>query len=131
MADWSPAAPVPGIILSYMYTLRDLRCIHVAAATIVVYDHLTTIAAEIDLVWRQRKWSIVNILFLLNRYGGEAALVGYMILSFLTPSYGWEKKYVDAELFKLVAFIDLYLAVMPIPKLLSTFCQLQDPDHSA
>ncbi|KAF4614442.1 hypothetical protein D9613_002490 [Agrocybe pediades] len=46
----------------------------VAAATCALYDHVTTLDEEIELVWR-RKWSVVQMLFLFNRYAGDVLLM--------------------------------------------------------
>ncbi|KAG2120518.1 uncharacterized protein F5147DRAFT_2363 [Suillus discolor] len=41
----------------------------VAAASVVVYDWVLTLAQEIDLVWTQR-WSLMTVLYLVTRYVG-------------------------------------------------------------
>lgn len=43
-----------------------------STATCVVYDHLTTLDLEVELVWKRPKWSLVQVLFLINRYVGDA-----------------------------------------------------------
>ncbi|KAG2004846.1 hypothetical protein CC2G_003356 [Coprinopsis cinerea AmutBmut pab1-1] len=46
----------------------------VAATTAVLYDHVTTLDLEVELVWR-RKWTFVQVLFVVNRYLGDALFV--------------------------------------------------------
>ncbi|KIJ94819.1 hypothetical protein K443DRAFT_683451 [Laccaria amethystina LaAM-08-1] len=43
----------------------------VAITVAVLYDHLITLDVEIDLIWK-KKWSAVKVLFVINRYFGEA-----------------------------------------------------------
>ncbi|KAF9562758.1 hypothetical protein CPC08DRAFT_361381 [Agrocybe pediades] len=52
-----------------------LAIVYLATATCVVYDHLTTLGDEIELVWQRQKWSPVQYLFLLNRYLGDATQI--------------------------------------------------------
>ncbi|KAG2364204.1 hypothetical protein BDR07DRAFT_1402285 [Suillus spraguei] len=41
----------------------------VAAAVVVVYDWVLTLAQEIELIWKQR-WSLMTVLYLMTRYIG-------------------------------------------------------------
>ncbi|KAG2012925.1 hypothetical protein CC2G_009875 [Coprinopsis cinerea AmutBmut pab1-1] len=43
----------------------------VAATSIALYDHLTTLDLEVELIWK-KKVSVVQLLFILNRYSGDA-----------------------------------------------------------
>ncbi|KAF6760652.1 hypothetical protein DFP72DRAFT_77357 [Ephemerocybe angulata] len=40
---------------------------YIACMTIVLYDHLTTLDLEIELIWK-KKWSLIQVLYLINRY---------------------------------------------------------------
>ncbi|OCH95069.1 hypothetical protein OBBRIDRAFT_641024 [Obba rivulosa] len=42
-------------------------CCVVAGVALVLYDHLTTISREVQLIWG-RKWTSVILLFYLNRW---------------------------------------------------------------
>ncbi|PPR00711.1 hypothetical protein CVT24_000999 [Panaeolus cyanescens] len=45
--------------------------ISVALATAVIYDHITTLDQEIELIWQRPKFSFVQFLFLVARYVGD------------------------------------------------------------
>ncbi|KAF8912234.1 hypothetical protein CPB84DRAFT_1761729 [Gymnopilus junonius] len=49
---------------------RAYAVIAVAMATCTIYDHITTLDEEIELVWKRRKWTLVQIFFFINRYTG-------------------------------------------------------------
>ncbi|KAF5313612.1 hypothetical protein D9611_010224 [Ephemerocybe angulata] len=40
---------------------------YIACMTLVLYDHLTTLDLEIELIWK-KKWSLIQVLYLINRY---------------------------------------------------------------
>ncbi|RXW24244.1 hypothetical protein EST38_g1627 [Candolleomyces aberdarensis] len=49
--------------------------VHLAwSTTVVVYDHLSTLDLEIELIWK-KKWSLIQILFIINRYVPDAAFL--------------------------------------------------------
>ncbi|KDR69327.1 hypothetical protein GALMADRAFT_929285 [Galerina marginata CBS 339.88] len=50
---------------------RALAFLSLAMATCVVYDHITTLDEEVELVWKREKWNAVQILFFINRYTGD------------------------------------------------------------
>ncbi|KAF8967297.1 hypothetical protein BDZ97DRAFT_1804380 [Flammula alnicola] len=50
---------------------RALSFMAVSSATCVIYDHITTLDEEIELVWRRPKWSVVQVLYFINRYVGD------------------------------------------------------------
>ncbi|KAJ2922514.1 hypothetical protein H1R20_g14575, partial [Candolleomyces eurysporus] len=56
-----------------------------AATTVVVYDHLSTLDLEIELVWK-KKWTLIQILFIINRYVPDAAFL-YGAVSRLPVAY--------------------------------------------
>ncbi|EAU82649.2 hypothetical protein CC1G_07931 [Coprinopsis cinerea okayama7 len=43
----------------------------VAATSIALYDHITTLDLEVELIWK-KKFSVVQLLFILSRYSGDA-----------------------------------------------------------
>ncbi|KAF8171660.1 hypothetical protein BJ912DRAFT_932756 [Pholiota molesta] len=47
-----------------------LSYLALAGATCMIYDHLTTLDIEIEVVWNRPKWQIPQFLFFLNRYVG-------------------------------------------------------------
>lgn len=56
--------------MTWLFADRALTLLTLSTATCVVYDHLTTFNDEIQLVWKRPKWSVVQVLFLINRYVG-------------------------------------------------------------
>ncbi|KDQ60217.1 hypothetical protein JAAARDRAFT_32592 [Jaapia argillacea MUCL 33604] len=61
------------------------RSCQLAAALIVVYDHVTTFDQEVELIWR-RRWSISKILFLMIRYFGNAVIIAVFGIFFSEAS---------------------------------------------
>ncbi|TFK19011.1 hypothetical protein FA15DRAFT_674833, partial [Coprinopsis marcescibilis] len=53
---------------------RDGMYWQAGTMVVVLYDHLTTFDLEVELIWK-RKWSFVKILYLLNRYVGDALFI--------------------------------------------------------
>ncbi|KAF9041311.1 hypothetical protein BJ165DRAFT_1612883 [Panaeolus papilionaceus] len=45
------------------------------AMTFVLYDHMTTYDLEVDIIWKRTKWSIVQYLFMVNRYTGDIYMI--------------------------------------------------------
>ncbi|KAF9555225.1 hypothetical protein CPC08DRAFT_753199 [Agrocybe pediades] len=60
------AATVNGLFTEYAYSFLAL-----ATGTCVIYDHITTLDIEIEMVWKRPKFSVVQLLFLINRYVGN------------------------------------------------------------
>ncbi|KDR69340.1 hypothetical protein GALMADRAFT_256190 [Galerina marginata CBS 339.88] len=56
----------------WMVADRSFSFLALAAATCTIYDHLTTLDDEIELIWKRPRWSPVQYLFLVNRYAGDA-----------------------------------------------------------
>ncbi|KAG8681563.1 hypothetical protein FRC08_015552, partial [Ceratobasidium sp. 394] len=50
------------------------KCLAIAGACVLVYDHILTFPDEVQLVWKQN-WSVVSTLFVLNRYITPLVLV--------------------------------------------------------
>lgn len=50
-----------------------------AAFTCTIWDHALTLNDELEYVWKRKRWSVSIILFLLNRYGNEVALLYVLI----------------------------------------------------
>ncbi|KAF9041310.1 hypothetical protein BJ165DRAFT_1488404 [Panaeolus papilionaceus] len=46
-----------------------------SATTFVLYDHITTFDLEVDIVWKRKKWSIVQYLFMVNRYMADVYMI--------------------------------------------------------
>ncbi|KAF8171658.1 hypothetical protein BJ912DRAFT_118261 [Pholiota molesta] len=57
-----------------------LSYLALAGATCMIYDHLTTLDIEIEVVWNRPKWQIPQFLFFLNRYVG-------LVLQIYTASF--------------------------------------------
>ncbi|PPQ75703.1 hypothetical protein CVT26_001744 [Gymnopilus dilepis] len=54
----------------WLFVDRVYALIAVAVATCTIYDHITTLDEEIELVWKRRKWTLVQVFFFINRYTG-------------------------------------------------------------
>ena len=50
-----------------MYAMFRIFVLIYCCLALVVYEYVITSRQEIDLIWK-RKWSIVTLLFVLNRY---------------------------------------------------------------
>ncbi|RXW22042.1 hypothetical protein EST38_g3820 [Candolleomyces aberdarensis] len=62
---------------------RNGNLFWIAATVVVLYDHLSTLDLEIELVWK-KKWSLVQVLFFINRYLPDAGfLYGAFVLVWL------------------------------------------------
>ncbi|TFK19012.1 hypothetical protein FA15DRAFT_674837 [Coprinopsis marcescibilis] len=46
----------------------------VAATVVILWDHATTFDLEVELIWK-KKWSLVQIFYLLNRYVGNGVFI--------------------------------------------------------
>lgn len=55
-----------------------------------LYEHSTTLDLEVELIWKKR-WSIVKVLFILNRYLGEALFI------YLASALNWASSDVRGE----------------------------------
>ncbi|EJD34772.1 hypothetical protein AURDEDRAFT_176167 [Auricularia subglabra TFB-10046 SS5] len=64
--DGSESLLVKGVIAA-LASARPFYNLIVTAAALFFYDHVLTLSAEIDLVWRS-KWSVGKALFLVERY---------------------------------------------------------------
>jgi len=76
------------IIKSLLDGLRHIqitRYSHLAASTVIVFEHLITLDEEINLIWNS-SWSLGKILFLINRYYTLAAVV-FNNYSFFFPTH--------------------------------------------
>ncbi|EJD44486.1 hypothetical protein AURDEDRAFT_166582 [Auricularia subglabra TFB-10046 SS5] len=67
-------------------TARTVGAVEVVAATLFFYDYLTTLADEIELIWRS-KWGAGKILFLLARYLVLPQLFLTMYSALFTPAH--------------------------------------------
>ncbi|KAJ3553564.1 hypothetical protein NP233_g12614 [Leucocoprinus birnbaumii] len=63
------------------------RMICVAAATVLIYDHLSTLDQEIALIWKRRIGTHGTTLFLVNRYSHYIYLISVLIeYWYISPS---------------------------------------------
>ncbi|KAF8902770.1 hypothetical protein CPB84DRAFT_1775417 [Gymnopilus junonius] len=56
----------------WLYADQALALLSLSTATCVIYDHLTTLDEEVEHVWKRSRWSVVQVLFFVNRYAGDA-----------------------------------------------------------
>jgi len=75
----------------FLYNFQVARYIQVAAAAVVVYDHVTTIDLEFELM-RKRRRSFVELLFIVNRYLGTALPVANLAISLLVTTINYHKE---------------------------------------
>ncbi|ESK92960.1 hypothetical protein Moror_9033 [Moniliophthora roreri MCA 2997] len=71
MSDW---LDLVNKIEYYVGTFFSTRYAGVAAITILLYDHIVTFGAEVDLIWT-KSWSFIKALFLVHRYFGFICVV--------------------------------------------------------
>ncbi|PPQ72429.1 hypothetical protein CVT26_003792 [Gymnopilus dilepis] len=57
--------------VQYLFSDRAFAMLALASATGIVYDHISTFDDEIELVWQRPKWTVVQLLFIVNRYVGD------------------------------------------------------------
>ncbi|KAJ2912639.1 hypothetical protein MD484_g7771, partial [Candolleomyces efflorescens] len=75
MADQNdPAALQMMELEATALSARNGNLFWIAATVVVLYDHLSTLDLEIELVWK-KKWSLVQVLFLINRYLPDAGFL--------------------------------------------------------
>ncbi|KAF8608376.1 hypothetical protein BDV93DRAFT_519421 [Ceratobasidium sp. AG-I] len=67
MADPAAVADALHHLETAMFHIFASKCLAIAGACILCYDHIVTFPEEVALVWKQ-KWSLVSTLFVLNRY---------------------------------------------------------------
>ncbi|KAH7927236.1 hypothetical protein BV22DRAFT_1127494 [Leucogyrophana mollusca] len=72
-------------IINDVYILQVTRMSQLAAAVIIIYDHVQSIDKEVALIWR-RPGSLVSILYFVNRYVGDAIIIISATL-FLSTSF--------------------------------------------
>ncbi|KAJ3500648.1 hypothetical protein NLJ89_g9702 [Agrocybe chaxingu] len=71
------------LIIDFLIEERKVVYATVAFSMAALYDHIITLDAEIDHIWlRRSKITLVRVLFLINRYMGEVALL-YTTVSLL------------------------------------------------
>ncbi|CAA7270402.1 unnamed protein product [Cyclocybe aegerita] len=71
------------LIIDFLIEERKVVYATVAFSMAALYDHIITLDAEIDHIWlRRSKITLVRVLFLINRYMGEVALL-YTAVSLL------------------------------------------------
>ncbi|KAH6912801.1 hypothetical protein BKA70DRAFT_1531173 [Coprinopsis sp. MPI-PUGE-AT-0042] len=62
------------VLAGFVSTMRTGVMWQAAGCTVVFYDHITSFEREVELVWSQ-EWSLVNGLYLFNRYFGDAVFI--------------------------------------------------------
>ncbi|KAG9038065.1 hypothetical protein FRB95_002993 [Tulasnella sp. JGI-2019a] len=70
------ATEIQALIISLSVLASDLqtsRYLSVAGFAILIHDHLITLSAEVELIWRN-PLSTVSVLFLINRYAASGDL---------------------------------------------------------
>ncbi|KDR65885.1 hypothetical protein GALMADRAFT_260088 [Galerina marginata CBS 339.88] len=69
-------------LLDDLWNIQGTHYARIGSNTIILYDHLITLHDEVELIWKA-KWSLVTILFLMNRYYVLAAIFFdlYMVFS--------------------------------------------------
>ncbi|KIJ66340.1 hypothetical protein HYDPIDRAFT_109340, partial [Hydnomerulius pinastri MD-312] len=72
-------------IINDVYILQVARMCQLAAATVVVYDHVLSFPREVNLIWK-RPMSVVTQLYFVNRYVGDAIIIISAIL-FISTSF--------------------------------------------
>ncbi|TBU65676.1 hypothetical protein BD310DRAFT_984491 [Dichomitus squalens] len=66
--------------------IRANNYLTVAALTILYYDFSLTLFAEIEYFWRSANWSIISLLYAINRYYGLIGSIPLFFEYFGTPS---------------------------------------------
>ncbi|CAA7261228.1 unnamed protein product [Cyclocybe aegerita] len=57
----------PATLVRVAHNLRAGKCVQMAAFTILIYDHVSTLPQEIERIWKHR-FTGASLLFYLNRY---------------------------------------------------------------
>ncbi|KAF9467224.1 hypothetical protein BDZ94DRAFT_61712 [Collybia nuda] len=57
--------------------------VQLATTIVIVYDHLTTLDREIEFIWA-KKWSLAQIIFVVNRYLGDVVYICATIETIVT-----------------------------------------------
>ncbi|KDR69529.1 hypothetical protein GALMADRAFT_230699 [Galerina marginata CBS 339.88] len=68
--------------VEWLFADRALALLYLSSATCVIYDHLTTLDVEVELIWKKPRQTAVQPLFFVNRYVGDsrfiAVILGYL-----------------------------------------------------
>jgi len=62
----------------------SLQCYTLASISILYYDHIATLPQEVQKIWK-RDFSVVNALFLVNRYGMSLGYIPIVYFIFSSP----------------------------------------------
>jgi len=65
---------VIGLLLPVLYDIQITRYSELASSTIILYDHVTTLDQEVELIWKA-PWTFGKLLFLMNRYYPLATVI--------------------------------------------------------
>jgi len=83
-----PAAALAAILQEAARQGTGTKYGFVASLTLLIYDHITTFADEVELIWK-RKFSLVTFLFFVNRYYA-VSVVSIVIASSIFTSFSAE-----------------------------------------
>ncbi|PVG01069.1 hypothetical protein CPB86DRAFT_773463 [Serendipita vermifera] len=72
-------------LLEIFHAARVIRCVNYATFTFMVYDMMLTFAEEIKYIW-QARWSVIKVVFLLNRYIAPIIIIGNLYAASGTAS---------------------------------------------
>ncbi|PIL24129.1 hypothetical protein GSI_13881 [Ganoderma sinense ZZ0214-1] len=89
-------------------TVRTDSYITVVAFTILYYDFALTVVSEIEFFWTSANWSIISVLFVVNRYFGLLGTVPLGFEYFGTPS---EQTYHQAFAIATQAIVAIMLVI--------------------
>ncbi|KDQ53610.1 hypothetical protein JAAARDRAFT_209953 [Jaapia argillacea MUCL 33604] len=64
----------------FIQDIQSTRFLQISAAGLTIYDHIITIEQEYELIWTKR-WSLAKVLFILNRYLGDAVMIAAIVVS--------------------------------------------------
>lgn len=73
--------------IELFYQIQCVAYVQVAVTVAIFYDHFTTWDLEVELVWK-RKWTVVTVLFIINRYLGDFLPLYLTSELILSPSPG-------------------------------------------
>ncbi|TFK49624.1 hypothetical protein OE88DRAFT_1736627 [Heliocybe sulcata] len=63
--------PNPFVAALY-HDVDVIRYCHVSAVTLTLFEHAMVLDQEVELIWQRREWSLTKMLYICNRYLGDA-----------------------------------------------------------
>lgn len=79
-----PLGPCLSTMYHYKYIMSSLTCEIYLAIVVVFYDWFTTFDKEVRCIWKG-KFTLVTLLYILNRYGVLAVCVADVLVTFGWP----------------------------------------------